>query len=309
MTRTMMVTVVSLLLLCNSTYCSIQPPSNSVALTGNSIVSQSSQQPQQQWYMSPFGTSEPNKSTRTRYDQRTVTDFTTRDSRVGFIRKVYSIFSTQMLTTILITAAIMNNSDLKYFLYTNFQLMGGISMIGSTIAALLLVSFKRIRQTAPLNFILLGIYTVLQSAMVGTVASLLNPRTVCLGTCHTLAAFLALTAWSFNKNPAHDLTAAGNALLTMSTCGVLGMVLGSFFNMPLLDNLMSILMAVLFSVYLAYDTQKIVGGKHHKHQYGQKEYILAALNIYQDVISLFLQILEILSKLEDRQRNRYQRYE
>jgi FtsH-binding integral membrane protein len=57
-------------------------------------------------------------------------------------------------------------------------------------------------------------------------------------------------------------------------------------------------LAVLFASYLAYDTQKIVGGKHHKYSYGQKEYILAALNLYQDVINFFIQIMNILNKVE-----------
>ena len=64
--------------------------------------------------------------------------------------------------------------------------------------------------------------------------------------------------------------------------------------MPLVDNLLAGLLAVLFAVYIMHDTQKIIGGKHHKHSYSQKEYILAALNLYQDVINFFIQMLTIL---------------
>jgi FtsH-binding integral membrane protein len=77
-----------------------------------------------------------------------------------------------------------------------------------------------------------------------------------------------------------------------------GSLLNYFFRMPLMDNIISGAMAVVFATYLAYDTQKIVGGKHHKHAYSPKEYILAALNLYQDIISLFMQIVSILNKME-----------
>lgn len=50
--------------------------------------------------------------------------------------------------------------------------------------------------------------------------------------------------------------------------------------------------ALLFGVYLIYDTQLIVGG--HKHSLEVDDYIIAALTLYIDIISLFLQILELL---------------
>ena len=60
------------------------------------------------------------------------------------------------------------------------------------------------------------------------------------------------------------------------------------------NKLISVISAVIFAVYIAYDTQLIVGGKHKKRQYHPKEYILAALGLYQDVMSLFLDILSLL---------------
>lgn len=84
---------------------------------------------------------------------------------------------------------------------------------------------------------------------------------------------------------------------------LVGIVLNFFLKMPLIDNIISGALAVLFASYMAFDTQKIVGGKHHKYSYSQKEYILAALNLYQDVINFFMQIMSILTKLEKRNNN------
>jgi FtsH-binding integral membrane protein len=41
----------------------------------------------------------------------------------------------------------------------------------------------------------------------------------------------------------------------------------------------------------------IVGGKNRKRSYSEKEYILAALNLYMDGIQLFFQIMQLLDAL------------
>lgn len=52
--------------------------------------------------------------------------------------------------------------------------------------------------------------------------------------------------------------------------------------------------AVLFGIYLVFDTQMMLGGK-HKYAISPEEYIFAALNLYLDVVNLFLYILAILN--------------
>jgi len=45
--------------------------------------------------------------------------------------------------------------------------------------------------------------------------------------------------------------------------------------------------------YLVVDTQLMVGG-HHKYSLSPEEYIFAALNLYLDIINLFMFILSIV---------------
>ena len=47
---------------------------------------------------------------------------------------------------------------------------------------------------------------------------------------------------------------------------------------------------VIFSLYLIYDTQIMMGGK-HKYALSPEEYIFAALNLYIDFMQLFRFIL------------------
>ena len=53
-------------------------------------------------------------------------------------------------------------------------------------------------------------------------------------------------------------------------------------------------LGIVYSVYLLVDTQMILGGKHKSLDFDN--YVLGALIIYMDIVSLFLQILKILGK-------------
>ena len=242
------------------------------------------------------------KAEKLNYIPRSLTDFTTRKSRLGFIRKVYAIFGTQMLTTILITYTIMTNHNIAQFLYENYQIIASSSFIISTGIIMSLVSNPKLRHKKPFNFILLGIHTILQSIIVGTFSSIFSPKMVCYGTIHTLTAFITIALYTFQPNPQYDFTILGNTLLTCLTTLLVGCVLNTYFHMPLLDNIFSGCLAIIFAIYLLYDMQMIVGGKHRKYQYGQQEYILAALNMYQNILSFYIQIMKLLHNNEKNKR-------
>ena len=50
----------------------------------------------------------------------------------------------------------------------------------------------------------------------------------------------------------------------------------------------------IFSMYLVYDTQIIVGGEHKSYQFDMDDYVLAALVIYLDIINLFILLMQLL---------------
>ena len=52
---------------------------------------------------------------------------------------------------------------------------------------------------------------------------------------------------------------------------------------------------IIFSLYIIYDTQLMVGGS-HKYSLSPEEYIFAALNLYLDIINLFMYLLAIFGR-------------
>ncbi len=51
--------------------------------------------------------------------------------------------------------------------------------------------------------------------------------------------------------------------------------------------------ALIFSIYLVFDTQLMLGGK-HRYSISPEEYVFAALNLYLDIVNIFIYILAIV---------------
>lgn len=141
---------------------------------------------------------------------------------------------------------------------------------------------------------------MLQSLSLGAFVIFFHPKQVLVGALHTLFALLAITLYSFQPNEKLDLTPFGNMIFTSSVAFLVGSLMQIFLKIPIGQNIMTGIGAALAATYLAYDTQMIVGGTHKKKSYSQKEFILAALNLYQDAVNLFIQIMKLLSKNDER---------
>lgn len=83
---------------------------------------------------------------------------------------------------------------------------------------------------------------------------------------------------------------------------VIFMVGVSFFgigNSPLQKGIAGI-MVLLFTFYIIYDTQLMLGEfKGHKVQFGVDDYVFAALNLYLDILNLFLYLLQLFGSRDN----------
>jgi protein lifeguard len=60
---------------------------------------------------------------------------------------------------------------------------------------------------------------------------------------------------------------------------------------PIVNTIYSALLAILFSFFLIYDTQQIMGGK--KYSISPEEHVFGAISLYVDVVYIFLAILNL----------------
>ena len=89
--------------------------------------------------------------------------------------------------------------------------------------------------------------------------------------------------------------------ILMVACIILllfGLVLMFFPKYPVIRLIYACFGALLFSIYLIYDTQLMMGGD-HKYSISPEEYVFAALNIYVDIVNIFLYILQIIGETRD----------
>ena len=110
---------------------------------------------------------------------------------------------------------------------------------------------------------------------------------ICAAVCLALTIFAFQTKW--------DFTGLGGILLASLVILMMFGFMAVVYGGEILHLVYSALGALVFSFYLVYDTQMMIGGN-HKFSISPEEYIFAALSIYMDVIQLFLRILIILGK-------------
>ena len=180
----------------------------------------------------------------------------------------------------------------------------------SLVCIISLACCSDVRRKFPVNFIFLGIFTLCEGLMLGTISSYYDVDAVLIAVLITAAVTLALTVFAlqtkidFTVCGGDDLLGSDLALTHCVNSGLLFAVLIVFIIAVFLFSFLArtkwtmigigIGGALIFSCYLIYDTQLMMGGK-HKYSLSPEEYIFAALNIYLDVVNLFIYILLIFT--------------
>ncbi|PNF18385.1 hypothetical protein B7P43_G12481 [Cryptotermes secundus] len=105
--------------------------------------------------------------------------------------------------------------------------------------------------------------------------------------CFGLTIFAIQTKW--------DFTGMGGALFVTLIILVIFGIVAIFIPGKIMNLIYASCGALLFSLYLIYDTQLMIGGE-HKYSISPEEYIFAALNLYLDIVNIFLYILRIIGE-------------
>ncbi|EFN77089.1 protein lifeguard 4 isoform X2 [Harpegnathos saltator] len=203
--------------------------------------------------------------------------------RMGFLRKVYGLLSMQLLMTVAVGSIFMMSSTVKLYVQENLWTMALAFIL--TIGILVGLLFKR--KDHPTNLILLVIFTLVQSYTVGVVVSMYDTSVVLEALFITLTVLLALTAYTFQTK--RDFSFMGFGLFIGLWCLLIGGFIQIFAHSTALELAISIGGALLFCLFIVFDTQMIM------HTLSAEEYILATINIYLDIINLFLHILRALA--------------
>jgi len=216
--------------------------------------------------------------------------FSDKAIRLGFIRKVYVILCSQLVVTMGIIG-VFTIQDVKLYAQDHME-MFWIALVVSLVALIALSCCPDVRRKTPHNFIFLSMFTVAEGFLLGVVTASYDAIEVLMAVGVTSVVVLGLTIFAFQTKI--DFTAWGGALLAVLLVFILFGLIAAFFPKSRTVNLVyAAIGAIIFSLYIVYDTQIMVGGK-HKYSLSPEEYVFGALNLYLDIINLFMYILQII---------------
>jgi len=174
--------------------------------------------------------------------------------------------------------------------YTQSHATGVIvgTWVGIFVLILMMFCFKDVW---PLNMVLLLTFTVLMSFAVGLVCGAYYNDgagdTVLTAFVITLGVFVVLTLFTMQSRA--DWSWLGAPLVACLWCLILfGIICGIFgFRTGFLYSLFG---AIVFSLFIIYDTYMITK------RYGYDDYVIASIELYLDIVNLFLFILALLGR-------------
>ena len=186
--------------------------------------------------------------------------------RRGFMRKVYSILSLQLLVTMAVMG-IFFIEPVKIYSRTDGQWMFWVAFVASMVCIIALTCFEGVRRKAPGNMVWLGVFTLgkisqvfkfftriyskcwpffsVEGVMLGCAVTAFSADEVLMAVGITVVLVLGLTLFALQTKI--DFTACGAALLMMVLCLMLfGLCIWFFPNNKIVNIVYASLGAFIF---------------------------------------------------------------
>ncbi|XP_057653131.1 protein lifeguard 2-like [Diorhabda carinulata] len=218
-------------------------------------------------------------------------DFQSARLRSRFVAKVYGILTSQFFITFGFVMMCVYIVPVKNFVKTR-PVLYTLSTVGLVVLLILLACFIHLRRSFPINFILLLIFTIAFAYSMGTAASFYSEKAVMVATGSTalIVAIVTFLAWLnlFDVTSWGFILYVGVALVLLF--GLVGSIIFWVFGgSEMFKMIFASVIVTFFTIYLLYDTQKLIGGG--RIALSPEEYILGALSLYVDIMLIFNYVL------------------
>jgi len=203
--------------------------------------------------------------------------------RHRFMQRVYLLLSAQIAGTVLLASGlIMHPTWQEWALSHSWTMI--LSGIGSFV---FMIGAMVLRRKYPWNLVFLSLFTLAESWLVGIVTTLVDTNIVVNAFLITAVVFVGLSIFALQTK--YDLTSWA-PYLCMGLFALLGLGFVNLFTHSTgMELLYSYIAVVLFSIFIIVDTQTIMNRSHPEDE------IPATIELYLDIINLFLNLLRILS--------------
>ncbi len=227
------------------------------------------------------------------YEDITIKKFGSISARHHFVQKVFCNLTVMLTLTGLSCYAFMTHPNLKEFSESQRGLhlqYACIAILFGTVFAV--ICCDRIAKQFPQDYGILTLFTLAQSYLLGSVCNRYSPNVVILAGSATLGITMALTLFAFQTK--YDCTGAAGFLFG-ALCGLIIVnIVNIFVKSSDLQLIASCAGVLIWTAYIVVDVQMIVGGKHHKYQFEEDEHVFATINLYLDIVNLFVTLLKLI---------------
>lgn len=226
-----------------------------------------------------------------------VNAFSDKVIRHAFIRKVYLILMVQLLVTSGFVAFFILHTPTRLWVQSHVWFYG-LSYAIFFVTYIVLICFSNVRRKFPGNFIALAVFTLTFSYVAATVASYHTAEAVLIAAGITAAVTLAVSLFAMQTRI--DFTLCSGLLfglcMVLMFAGIAFIIVYCVVPMDMrtryiLQCTYGAIGALVMCMFLVFDTQMVVGGANRKMQLSPEEYITGALQLYLDIVYLFLCIL------------------
>lgn len=206
----------------------------------------------------------------------------TGEERATLVRRTYSLVFVSVLVTIFGASFALSQPALMQYV----QQHPFISII-ALIAPLLMAT--RTRQQFPANIGFVLLFTFVEGIFIAPMLYFYGrtqPGLIAEAAGLTISAFAVLTIYSFASR--RDFSAWGSFFIVGLWVVIATMVINFFFRNQTADLWLASAIVVVFSGLLVFDTWRL------RNVYGPDDYVQAAVNIYLDLLNMFLAIVRLL---------------
>jgi len=222
--------------------------------------------------------------------------FSNKKIRQAFIKKVYAILMVQLAITVGIICLFMFCKPIHEWIQAT-PVFYYVSYVVFVATYIILACIPAARRSYTWNFICLLIFTLALSYMTGTICSFYSNTIVLYAMAITAAVTLAISLFAIQTRI--DFTMCFGLLFALVmvlfffgwACLITWLIVGDNFATDVMYCVYGGLAALVISLILIFDTQRVVGGKNRKFQLSPEEYITGALQLYIDIVYLFLIIV------------------
>ena len=208
----------------------------------------------------------------------------TGEARATLVRRTYGLVFVSVIVTVLGVAFCLSQPALfeataRHPFITFFAMMAPLWMA------------MQARRSFPRNIILTLVFTFIEGIFIAPFLALAEaraPGVISEAGILTLTTFGVLSLYAVKSR--RDFSAWGSFFVVGLWVLFASMILNFFFQSALASLWIAAGIVLVFSGLLVFDTWRIV----RSGQYGEDDYVPAAVNIYLDLLNMFLAIVQLL---------------